>query len=84
MGHIARECHPPGGGAAASRGNANMARTGPSQSGRAIGRGQLHMVPATHQIVATSEGVMVPHEEYAEYQRWQAINNDVSVELPGF
>ena len=42
------------------------------------------MVPATHRIAATSEGVMVPHEEYAEYQRWQAMNNDVSAELLGF
>ena len=67
-----------------SRGNANMVRTGPSQGGRAVGRGQSHVVPTTHRIVVTSEGVMVPHEEYAEYQRWQAMNNDVSAELPGF
>ena len=84
LGHIARECWAPGGGAAASRSNANMARTGPNQGGRAVGRGQSRVVPATHRIAATSEGVMVPHEEYAEYQRWQAMNNDVSAELPGF
>ena len=24
------------------------------------------------------------HEEYAEYQRWLAMNNNVSMELPGF
>ena len=42
------------------------------------------MVQAMHRIAVTSEGVMVPHEEYVEYQRWQAMNDDVSVELPGF
>ena len=42
------------------------------------------MVPAMHRIAVTSEGVMVPHEEYAKYQRWQVMNADVSVELPGF
>ena len=67
-----------------SRGNVNMVRTGPSQGGRAVGRGQSRVVPTTHRIAVTSEGVMVPHEEYAEYQRWQAMNNDVSAELPGF
>ena len=61
-----------------------MVRMGPNQGGRTFGRVQSYVVPATHQITATSEGVMVPHEEYAEYQRWQAMNNDVSAELPGF
>ena len=48
---------------------AMLARMGLSQGGRAVGRGQSWLVPAMHQIAATSEGFMVPHTEYVEYQR---------------
>ena len=40
------------------------------------------LVPPSHRIAATTEtqspeGVILPHDEYAEYQRWQTLQNQM-------
>ena len=85
VGHMARNCWAPGGGAAGQGNlqNRSGARGGfQAQQGMNPCRGKGRRVPPSHRIAATTEtqlpeGVILPHNEYTEYQRWQTLQNQM-------
>ena len=85
VGHMARNCWAPGGGAAGQGNLQNRPNTRggfQTQRGMNPSRGRGRLVPPSHRIAATTEtqspeGVILPHDEYAEYQRWQTLQNQM-------
>ena len=73
---MARNCWAPGGGAA--RPDRNLERFSQGRGIRARGRGQQRLVPESHRIAATTEGVTVPPEDWEEFQRFQAMANTMA------
>ena len=82
---LARNCWAPGGGAAGQGNLQNRPNTRggfQTQRGMNPSRGRGRLVPPSHRIAATTEtqlpeGVILPHNEYAEYQRWQTLQNQM-------